>query len=263
MNGGNIVRYIHKGGKYVLRFCRQNYNWILSTLAGLGLVGLTWSTIKGTIKAVKICEEVKPEGKKQVLKTVWKLYIPTAGFFILTTACVVGNAHLNAKHLATMTGLYAASQADLKTLKDKALEVVGKKKADDIQKAADQEMAKKMGDVKETSIHNTGHGDLIYIEHMTGQMFRANPDYIDLVIEQFNTSLDKEVDNMMYRRFINEKFCLEPCGVDDMYIDKMTMLEHGYDKVSTTMTHVDVKVNGEWKTVGVVHILPDQNLWYM
>ena len=244
--------------KQTIRFTKRNSNWILSALSILGITGLTWSAIKGTIKAVKVCEEKEVKDKKEILKTTWKIYIPTVGLFLLTTVTILGNAKLNAKKLATMTGLYAMSQADALELRKKVKEMIGPKKAKDIEAELEKERMKNEEPPKEDEVMKTGHGNKLYRDWLTGQWFRACPEYIEAVNADMNLTLHSEVDNIMYRRYYSEKLCLRENGMDDCFWDLYDMRNHGYNKIDLDCTHTQwVEINGEREMACTVRCIPE------
>ena len=254
MKGRSIVKII----KGIPRFCARNSNWLLTGLAILGVTGLTWAAIDGTIKAVKLCEEKQVQGAKEVIKTTWKLYIPAAGFFILTTVAVCGNAHINAKRLATLTGLYAASQSDLQAFKKKVSEMVGEKKEKEIQAEADKEKIEKLPEPNLSDIAETGHGNQLFMDNLTGQLFRASPDYIELVEKDMNLKIQNEVDNTLFRGYMQEKFCERECFTKNLFWDYCQMLQEGHKEITLDCSYTTwIEINGQKETVAVVRCEPE------
>ncbi len=255
MKGSKAIVKIVRG---IPRFCKRNSNWILSALAMIGVTGLTWAAIKGTIKAVKLCEEKGVKDGKEVIKTTWKLYIPALGFFILTTLSIVGNAHINGKRLATLTGLYAASQADIQAIKKKAKEMLGEKKASEVQAEADKEKVAALPAPKEGEINQTGHGTQLYMDGMTGQFFRASPDYIELVEKEINMKLQNEVDNLCYRAYLQERFHERDCGTKEMFWDLLELNRRGIKEVKLDASFTGwMDINGQKEVVAVLHCDPE------
>ncbi len=255
MKGSKAIVKIVRG---IPRFCKRNSNWILSALAMIGVTVLTWAAIKGTIKAVKLCEEKGVKDGKEVIKTTWKLYIPALGFFILTTLSIVGNAHINGKRLATLTGLYAASQADIQAIKKKAKEMLGEKKASEVQAEADKEKVAALPAPKEGEINQTGHGTQLYMDGMTGQFFRASPDYIELVEKEINMKLQNEVDNLCYRAYLQERCHERDCGTKEMFWDLLELNRRGIKEVKLDASFTGwMDINGQKEVVAVLHCDPE------
>lgn len=250
----NSVRIV----KGTLRFTRRNSNWILAWLAVLGITGLTWATIKGTIKAVKLCEEKQVQGRKEMIRTVWRVYIPAAGFFILTTVSILSNAKINASKLALMTGLYAMKEADLNEFRNKVKQMVGPKKEQAIETEVEKDKIKRLPPPEEKDIVKTGHGDQLFREWLTGQWFRASPDYIDLIQEKINNSLKDQVDNIVMRGYMHDFLHLRKCGADELFWDLAEMKQNGYDGVTLDCTHTDwEEVNGKQEMVCTLRCYPE------
>lgn len=246
---------IVKGG---LRFTKRNSNWILAWLAVLGITGLTWATIRGTIKAVKLCEEKQCQGKKEIVKTVWRIYIPAVGFFILTTISILSNAKINAKRLATMTGLYAMSQADLTELKNKVKQIVGPKKEQSIETEVEKDKVRRLPVPEEKDIIQTGHGNTLFIDWLTGQWFRASPEYIDFVQEKLNNKKNGEMDEVVQRGYMHEMLKLRPCGAGELFWDGAEMRQNGYDHITLNCTHTEwMEVNGQREIVCTLRCIPE------
>lgn len=262
---GNLIKAAQGGivrvGKHGLRFTKKNLNWIFMLLGIFGVSGLAYTTITGTIKAVKLCEEKQVEGRKEIVKTVWRLYIPSMGFFILTTVSLAGGAKFASglkKQLATMTGLYAMSQTDIKELKEKMKEVVGPKKAEAIVTEAEKERVRKLPPPNPGEIHETGHGDTLFQDWLTGQWFRASPDYIELVQEKLNNRLVGEIDGVMERGYMHEFFHLRSCGADELIWDQAEMLSNGYKEIKLDCTHTEwMEVNGKREMVCTMRCYPE------
>ena len=254
MNALSILKPVIKAGGKTIKNIQRNSNWILAILAMLGLGATTGLAIDATVKAVKLCEEKQVKGGKEVIKTVWKLFIPTIGVFIITTLSIASNAHINATRLATMTGLYAMSQADLKALTSKATDFIGPKKAEQLK----EEMAKDRVNCdpppKEADIIKTGHGDQLFKEWLTGQYVRTSPEWIEAVQEKIDAQFANEFDGVVeVSYYLNLLNIPTDCWVAKALWDQVTMLERG-DKHFTIDCHKLqwMEVNGKQEMVGYI-----------
>ena len=240
------------------KFLRHNSNWLLATLALLGVTGLTWSTIRGTIKAVKLCEEKQIQGKKEILKTTWRLYIPAVGFFILTTISIACNARINARRLATMTGLVAMSQADLKQLRDKVAETVGPKKEKAIEAEVEKDKVRALPPMSEKDIIKTGHGNDLFIDWLTGQRIRTSLEWVEATQEKINNTIKDDVTNTLDRRFYHERLHIPHCGADELFWDLAEMRQNGYSEITLDCTHTDwVEVDGRLEMACTIRCVPE------
>ena len=249
-----------KGMRSLGKGLSKNSNWIFAVAALLGLTGTTWQMISATVKAVKLCEEKQVKGTKEVIRTVWKLYIPGIGFVLLTTIGIAGQTKLNriiSKQLVTATGLYAASQADMKAFKDKAKDMLGEKKASKIQAETDQEKINHLVPPSENDIVKTGHGNQLFQLALNGGYFRASPEWVELQLAQINKELQDNTWNTIYVSRILELFHQPECDIGNLEYNLSDMLEKGYKEIKADISecHWDSHY-GNSEIVSVVHIQP-------
>lgn len=238
----------------------KNQNWIWAILGMIGLAGTTWQMVDATIKAVKLCEEKQVKGAKEIIRTVWKLYIPGAGFIILTTISIAGHTRLNrilSRNLVTATGLYAASQTDFKMFKDKAKELVGENKVKKIENEVATEKAKLNPPPDEKYITKTGHGDQLFQLGLTGGYFRACPEWIDLQFSKLNEEMNGDIDNVVYAARLLDLLEQPEADIGNLYWDKVEMLKQGYSEIKADITtcHWET-INGKQEIVSVVGTVP-------
>lgn len=244
-------------GKKLFKFTTKNSNWILALLAVLGAFGTAEEFTRATIKAVKLCEEKKPKGKKEILKTVWKLYLPGVGFLIVTTISICCNANINAKRLATVTGLYAASQADIQAFKNKAKEILGPGKEKKIEDEVEREKVDKNPPPKEEDIIKTGHGDQLFMLRWTGKYFRANPEWIELKFRDLNQELASEPDNEINMNRLIDLLGMEWCESGEASWNMYDMMQAGYNKIEADITTCKwMDVNGKKEMVSTLRTVP-------
>lgn len=253
----NLIKVMRTSGKRIFRYTAKNSNWILAALASLGVAGTAISFTKATVKAVKLCEEKQVHGKKEVLKTVWKLYIPGVGFALATTIAICGNAHINARRLATVSGLYVASQADLKAFKEKTKEMLGEKKEKKIEDEVERDKVAKADIPPEHDIVKTGHGNQLFIFGWTGGWFRACPEWVELIEKEINDELKSEVDNILYMHRLIEKLGLPECQSGNLYWDYAEMMMNGTKKIALDITTCNwMEVNGKQEMVCTLNVSP-------
>ena len=248
------VNPIIKAGGKLIRFGKRNSNWILAIFAMLGLGGTTALAIDATVKAVKLCETKEIKGRKEILKTVWRLYIPTVGCFIVTTASIVGNAHINARRLATVTGLYAMSQADLKALKGKAKELMGPRKEQNLEDDISKERLNKVVPAQQNQIVDTGHGNKLFMEWLTGQLIRTSPEHVEAVAANMDNQFNKEVDGVVEVSYYLDQFRIPTeCWVAKAIWDVVDMRRRGANKFEIDCREIQwMEVNGVQEMVGII-----------
>ena len=249
---------IHIGGK-IIKGAKQNSDWIMMILAFLGLGGAVGLAIDATVKAVKLCESKEIHGRKEVVRTTWRLYIPAVGCFIVTTMSICGlgfRSIKRAKQLATVTGLYAMSQTDLKALKEKAKDVLGEKKE---QEKLEDEVAKdrlnRTVPEQETQIINTGHGNKLFLEWLTGQLIRTSPEHVEAVSAKIDSRMDKEIDGVVEVGGVYlSEFGIDPnCWVGRAIWDAAEMRQRGINKFEIDCRELQwMTVNGQQEMVGII-----------
>ena len=156
-------------------------------LAGTGIacfIGSTVSAVMATPKAVKLLEEEKtkftpvdgnPEDTvlplKQKVKTVWKVYLPSAcmsvGGICFVTASVSTS---NSRYLALSTSYELLKDAAY-TYRDKVIETIGVNKDKKIREQIAQEKIDKDESPNKTVVI-AGQGNTLFRDSLTGQYFR-------------------------------------------------------------------------------------------
>ena len=175
-----MLRPMIRFSKNTLRFFNKNSNVILTVLSATGVVVTTVFAIKGTIKAVKLYEEKKPVGAKEIVKTVWKCYIPTIGFVILTTTAILCNGKMNAKKIAMLTSAYGTSMEALKKMESKMSEMIGPKKAQSVIDEVHSQSAEDNKPNGQKDIIDTGHGGELFFLEDVGQWIQTDTTHVEL-----------------------------------------------------------------------------------
>ena len=166
-------------------------------LAGLGIAfgaGSVIFAVKGTVDSVKIVEAKKAEEpekeftKTDVVKCVWKEYIPTACLGAASVACIVGSVHISAQRLAFMAAAYASSENSFKRYKEKAKEFLGERKEEELRGAIHQD-AINANPPREDRIIRTSGGNTLCVDSYTGQYFYSDADTICRAINAVNNLL--------------------------------------------------------------------------
>lgn len=164
-------------------------------LAGLGIafgLGAVGMTARGTVKAVRIVDEMKKENpeptKKEIVKAVYKEYIPAAGLTVAGIGCVVGSVHISARRIATLGLAYAMSDKNFKEYKDKAKEMLGEKKEEELRGKIAQDRIDK-NPPREGFIENADGGGVLCLDSFTGRYFYSDADTINRVVNELNRLL--------------------------------------------------------------------------
>ena len=140
-------------------------------------------TATGTVKAVKEVEEKKPEGKVETVKATAKYYIPAAIAAGVSVGCHISASKVYIKRNAMLTSWGMMAYEKLNKLEEKNAEVLGEKKANKIKEeiAVDEIKRYSANGVKET-----GHGNTLFIDGITKQVFRSDYAYVQEVVNTLN-----------------------------------------------------------------------------
>lgn len=212
INGASIKMV----SKSVEKFVKTNAPQILAGLGiafGLGAVGMT---AKATVEAVKIVDDMKNDNpeptKKEIVKAVWKEYIPAAGLTAASVGCVVGSVHISARRIATLGLAYAMSDKSFKEYQDKAKELLGEKKEEELRGSIAQDYID-ANPPRDALIKNAEGGATLCLDRYSGQYFYSDADTIKRVANEMNRLLLSD-----YYVSLNDWYIelgLEQCGFGD------------------------------------------------
>lgn len=180
-------------------------------MMGIGLIGVVSTvvlTAKATPKAVQLLEEEKRRRNEEleeneepieelpkldVVKVVWKCYIPVAISGVLSIACILGANSVHTKRNAALATAYTLSETAFATYKDKVIETIGEKKEKEIQ----DKVAKTYIDRKPASnaeVILTERGNTLCYDAVSGRYFRSDIDKI----KRAEIAMNQKLINEMY-----------------------------------------------------------------
>lgn len=252
-----LVQLTNKG----IRFFAKNSNLVLTIIGATGVITTAVLAVKGTIKAVKLVEEKQVHGAKEVVKTVWKCYIPTIGVVMLTTAAILCNGRINAKKIAVLTSAYSGSVEALKKVEEKMTEQIGPKKTQKAIDDAESAMAKEKLPENPSDIVVTGKGKQLFYCATTGQWFRSDIHGIELAEARFQKAFQDQITSWGVREIVLLREAQEALGlpVTDMgeYMGWMTddFIDTN-DAVHFVISSDCMDTNEGREVVGVVRFTP-------
>lgn len=170
-------------------------------LTGIGIAGMLSTTVfavRATPKALMLIEEKKrekkfageqPELKKvEIVRTAWKPYIPAAVTGVASVACLVGASSVNARRNAALAAAYALSETTLADYKEKVVETIGEKKAQEVKDA----IAKDKIDndpVSRKEVVITDKGETLFYESLSGRYFKSDYESVRSAVNTLNEQL--------------------------------------------------------------------------
>lgn len=112
--------------------------------------------------------------RNEKLKLVWKDYVPVVGVVSLSIAAVVGAQYINTKRAMALAGGYMVLEAKHEEYREKVEELLGKKKASEVDEAMAESLIHRNGNAQVT-VHT---GDVLCMDTITGQPFSSNMEAI-------------------------------------------------------------------------------------
>lgn len=183
-------------------------------LLGLGIASAITSTVlavKATPKAMELLAEAEkeninrqikegvpgPEVKNglpsaQVVKTVWKCYIPAAISGAASIACLLGSHSVNTKRNAALATAYKLSETALNEYREKVVEEIG----EDKEKVIRDKISQKHLDEKPVSKNEviiTGTGKQLCYDGISGRYFESDIQTIRAAVNKINETMVYEM----------------------------------------------------------------------
>lgn len=192
-----------------------------AVLAGAAIIGagaIAFTTYKCTPKYKQAVEEVeqtvktdeygsttverKPMPKKEKAKIFFKTMWPMMVAIIVTCSAVVASQKINAKRIATLSAAYSlATQKAQEAAEKKAEEFIKEKMGSETAEEYKKEVAKEheetdkvLNSASAGDILETGGGDDLFVDYMTGIVFKSSAAYIERCVDMINELMEKEYD---------------------------------------------------------------------
>lgn len=190
-------------------------------LTGIGIAGMISTTVlavRATPKALMLIEEKKrkkkfagehPElTKGEVVKTAWKPYIPATVTGVASVACLVGASSVNARRNAALAAAYALSETTLADYKEKVVETIGEKKAQEVKDAIAKDKIEN-DPVSRKEVVITDKGETLFYESLSGRYFKSDYESIRSAVNTLNEQL-------LLDEYITLNEFYEAIGLDDI-----------------------------------------------
>lgn len=162
---------------------------------GLGLMFIAIGhAIGATKKAAEVVEETKEElgmapedelSPKEVFKATWKYYIPTVVAAAVGAGCIIKSDSIHQKRNAALAAAYALSDSTLQEYQKKVVEMVGEDKAKEIQSKINDDALERTT-VEPDEILQTGTGDDLFFDKLTGRYFLSSRNAIEKAVNDLN-----------------------------------------------------------------------------
>lgn len=165
-------------------FAKSHSSEILTCVSIVGTGAAAYLAFKGGMNTEAILNERMEQGeeltKKDVAKVVIKEAAPAAGVIILTWASIVSSgiiSYRRAKALGTLANAYLTTTEFANAYRSQVVKTMGKDKDEEIVGAVGQDLIN--NDPPSNSIiFNTGEGNTLFKDRITGRYFRSDLDFI-------------------------------------------------------------------------------------
>lgn len=196
---------------------------ILTGFTAAGVVLTAIETHKATLKAeeylrVNGYSEANPDTQKILKIEAAKKYVLPVAIGAGTIGAAVGANYINHKQIAGLAAACTLAETALSEHRDKIEELMGTKA---LTKIDDDILADKGRRIvaNQQPILETGHGNILCIEGLTGQKFHASPEWVYRCRNEFNERVNLD-QYCSYGEFLEILWC----GCKDVFIPK-----HLYD----------------------------------
>lgn len=184
-----------KLGKIANAFLVKHSADILTGFTAAGVVLTAFETHKATLKAeeylrVNGYDKANPDTQRVLKLNAAKHYIVPAAIGLGTISAAVGANYINHRQIAGLAAACSVAETALSEHRDKVQELLGEKALKEVDSGLMQD---KMDRIMSSgsSILDTGHGETICIDGITGLRFKASPDWFYACKNRFNSDINQ------------------------------------------------------------------------
>lgn len=145
-------------------------------------------TATGTAKAVREVDEKQPATKSETVRVAAKYYIPAGIAAGVSVGFHVAGIRSYAKINKSLAQWGMLMYDRLNKLEEKNIEVLGEKKAQKIKEDIARDEINKY-EYFASDVVETGHGNFLFRDMLTGQTIRTDPHYVHKLIDRFNEAI--------------------------------------------------------------------------
>lgn len=172
-------------------FIGQNAPTILTVMSCAGVIATAVCAGQDTLKAHAVLSQVEMDdedlSKKEALMRVAPCYISTVLMASATLACIIGQHRVSTGKIAAYASAYSLAQAAAREYRDKVVDIVGEKKAQDIDNAiADKHLAEHPASKQPIVV---GDGKVLCYDNLSGRYFTSDIETLRKIINDLNFDL--------------------------------------------------------------------------
>lgn len=179
------------------KFVIDNSPTILSAIGAMGVVSTAVLTAKAAPKAAidvsnDILENGAPktrmESAMRTIKITWRHYAPAVVSGISAIVCIAAAQKTNLKRQAALIGAYSVSNEAFKEYRERAEDLLGKKKSGELNSEILEKKLEKNPPTKTNVIVSSG-GDMLCYDTFSGRYFKSDVETIRAAVNEFNKDL--------------------------------------------------------------------------
>lgn len=216
---------INKTVKVVAATCKKHAPTALAIAACAGVAATAYLASEARPEAdealdiLKVDKAAKNEEvtKIDIVKAVAPAYAKTALCGVATVTCIISSNRLQAKKLESLAAAYNLSQTLYSEYQKKVEEVGGSELADKVSNEVSKEIEKHYPS-DSSKAKQTGHGDILFKEMFTGQMFYSSIEHIKSVVVDYNYRLYQDdivqIDDVLYTLGLESSEAAQEFGWD-------------------------------------------------
>lgn len=190
----NIPGIMHR----IEKILRDNSPTILTSLGVSGTITTAYLAGKASFEAVealtieqnRLDSYIKshPLDRKEKIKHVWKIYIPTAVSGVFTIACIIGGTRVSTKRAAAAYSLLSVSEKAFTEYKEKIVEQLGVKK----EQAVRDEIAQDRVTKNPQGMVIVGAGNVLCYDMHSGRYFNSDMETLRKAQNEINAKMIRE-----------------------------------------------------------------------
>lgn len=225
--------------KYIKPFATKHEPEILMAMGIGGMVFSVCWAIKASLKTAREIDKYKETyGKeklsaKEIFKLSWKSYLPVVISTAASIPCIIASNSVSSKRYAALATAYTVTEAAMQEYQDKAKEIVGEKKAKEIEEAVSKDKVEKTY-TGGNQIIMTGNGDSLFYEPYSGRYFISNWNDILKAANELNA---EAISSMNGFTSLNDWF--QKLGLDSTDMGD----EIGWDVMSGSRNIIDISIS--------------------
>lgn len=181
--------------KIGFKLLRKHSPVLLATTGVVGFISATVVACKSTPKVNLVIQEKEEEKRERLTKkeeflTKAKVYLPSILLIVASTLCVGGSTYISYKRNVALGAALIASEHAIREYKTTVLEEVGTEKVKDIEKIIVEKKVKEDDSLGNIKIIETGDGDTVFYEPLSGRYFKSRKTQIERVVNCVNSQLN-------------------------------------------------------------------------